>query len=62
MSRITVTNTFSSKSLSQNVRDLLTMRRGTFTLSGTAAIKLPDEIRKDPVPLEFEESGSFAMK
>ena len=62
VSRITVTNTFSSKSLSQNVRDLLTTRRGTFKLVGTAAIKLPDEIRKDPVPLEFEESGSFAMK
>ena len=37
-------------------------RRGSFTLHGTAAIKLPDEIRKEPVPLEFEEGGSFSIR
>jgi LEA14-like dessication related protein len=60
-SLITVTSTFSSRSLSQNVRKLFQDRRGTFTLRGTAAIKLPDEIRKEPVPLEFEEGGSFSI-
>ncbi|MCX7029433.1 MAG: LEA type 2 family protein, partial [Spirochaetes bacterium] len=61
-SLITVVSTFSSRSLSQNVRKLFTDRKGTFTLHGSAAVKLPDEIRKDPVPLEFEEGGSFAIR
>jgi LEA14-like dessication related protein len=61
-SLITVVSTFSSRSLSQNVRKLFTDRKGTFALHGTAAIKLPDEIRKDPVPLEFEEGGGFSIR
>jgi LEA14-like dessication related protein len=60
-SLITVVSTFSSRSLSQNVRKLLQDRKGTFLLRGTASIKLPDEIRKEPVPLEFEEGGSFSL-
>jgi LEA14-like dessication related protein len=60
-SLITVVSTFSSRSLSQNIRRLFQDRKGTFALHGTAAVKLPDEIRKDPVPLEFEEGGSFAV-
>jgi LEA14-like dessication related protein len=61
-SLITVVSTFSSRSLSQNIRKLFSNRKGTFTLHGTAAVKLPDEIRKDPVPLEFEEGGSFSIR
>ncbi len=61
-SLITVVSTFSSRSLSQNVRKLFSNRKGTFTLRGTAAVKLPDEIRKDPVPLDFEEGGSFSIR
>jgi LEA14-like dessication related protein len=61
-SLITVASTFSSRSLSQNVRGLFTDRKGTYTLHGTAAVKLPDEIRKDPVPLDFEEGGSFSIR
>ncbi len=60
-SLITVVSTFSSRSLSQNVRRLFQDRKGTFSLRGTAAVKLPDEIRKEPVPLEFEEGGSFSL-
>jgi LEA14-like dessication related protein len=62
VSRITVTNTFSSKSLSENVRRLLNERKGTFKLIGTAAVQLPAEIRKAPLPLGFTESGAFSMK
>ncbi len=61
-SLITVVSTFSSRSLSQNIRRLFQDRKGTFTLHGTAAVKLPDEIRKDPVPLDFEEGGSFSIR
>lgn len=60
-SLITVVSTFSSRGLSQNVRKLFQERKGTFTLRGTASIKLPDEIRREPVPLEFEEGGAFTI-
>ena len=58
---ITVSNTFSSARLSKEVRALFSQRRGTFAVAGSASIKLPDEIRKDPVPLNFHESGEFAL-
>ena len=61
-SLITVVSTFSSRSLSKNVRELFSSRKGTFKLHGTASVKLPDEIRKDPLPLDFEEGGSFSVK
>jgi LEA14-like dessication related protein len=61
-SLITVVSTFSSRSLSKNVRRLFQDRKGSFTLHGTASVKLPDEIRKEPVPLEFEEGGSFSIR
>ncbi len=58
---ITVTNTFSSQKLSRNVRALFAQRRGTFAITGSAALKVPDEIRKEPVPLSFNEAGSFSL-
>ncbi|HTP58524.1 MAG TPA: LEA type 2 family protein [Spirochaetia bacterium] len=58
---VTITNTFSSKQLSKNVKALFSQHRGTFAVSGKAAIKFPDEIRVDPVPLDFNESGSFSL-
>ena len=61
-SLITVVSTFSSKSLSKNVKDLFSSRKGDFRLRGSASVKLPDEISKDPLPLAFDESGSFAVK
>jgi LEA14-like dessication related protein len=61
-SLISVTNTFSSRRLSEGVRDFFSHRKGTFRLVGSSSIKLPDEIRVTPVPLAFEEQGSFWMK
>ena len=58
---VTITNTFSSQKLSRNVKALFSQRRGTFAVTGSAAIKLPDEIRKEPVPLSFNEAGSFSL-
>jgi LEA14-like dessication related protein len=58
---ITVTNTFSTKSLSKDVIALFTNRQGTFAVTGTAALRVPAEIRKDPVPLKFKEGGSFSL-
>ena len=58
---VTVTNTFSSSRLSKEVRALFARRKGTFAVTGSASIKLPDEIRKEPVPLNFKEAGEFSL-
>ncbi len=59
---VTVTNTFSSKKLSKGIRAIFSDRTGSFEVKGNASLKLPDEIRKEPVPLAFRESGTFALK
>lgn len=59
---ITVSNVFSSAKLSRNVKALFSTRKGTFGVTGSASIKFPDEIRKEPVPLSFNEGGSFSVK
>jgi LEA14-like dessication related protein len=61
-SRVTVTNVFSSARLSKSVQELFTRRSGSFTVTGSASVKLPDEVSKEPIPLSFNESGSFALK
>ncbi len=58
---ITVSNTFSSSKLSKNVKALFAKRRGTFRVTGSASIKFPDEIRKEPVPLGVNEAGAFSL-
>jgi len=59
---ITVDNAFSSKKLSKGVRTIFSERKGSFGVKGSASIKLPDEIRKEPVALEIDESGSFSLR
>jgi len=59
---VTVTNEFSSRRLSQNVRALFADRSGAFAVKGRASLKLPDEIRKEPIPLSFDEAGTFKLK
>ena len=59
---VTVVNTFSSKRLSKGVKALFSERKGTFAVKGSASVKLPDEVRKEPIPLGFGESGSFALR
>ena len=58
----TPTTTFSSSRLTQGVRDIFVRKAGEFTVKGSASVKLPDEIRKEPIPLSFSESGSFTLK
>ncbi len=59
---VTVNNVFSSAKLSRNVRKLFSAREGSFVIKGDASMKLPDEIRKEPLPLTFDEAGSFALR
>jgi LEA14-like dessication related protein len=62
LSLITVDNVFSSKKLSKNVKALFADRGGRFGVKGSASIKLPDEIRKEPVTLSVDEAGSFKLR
>ena len=59
---VTVTNVFSSSKMSKRVKELFRDRRGTFGIQGKASLKLPDEIRNEPVPLSFNESGDFSLR
>ncbi len=59
---VTITNEFSSKKLSKKVKTLFSERKGTFSVQGKASIKLPDEIRKESLPLNFTEGGTFTIK
>jgi len=59
---ITVDNVFSAKKLSKGIKALFSDRRGSFAVKGSASIKLPDEIRKEPVALAIDESGSFSLR
>jgi LEA14-like dessication related protein len=58
---ITVDNVFSSKQLSKNIKAVFADRKGQFAVKGSASLKLPDAIRKEPVPLAFDESGMFKL-
>lgn len=58
---LSVTSSFSSLALSGGLWEALRGRKGEFALNGSTAIKLPDEIRKEPLKLEFRETGSFSL-
>jgi LEA14-like dessication related protein len=59
---VTVTNVFSSSKMSLKVKELFRNRRGTFDVKGKASLKLPDAIRKEPIPLTFDEAGTFRFR
>jgi hypothetical protein len=59
---LTVVNEFSSRALAGPILNAFKNRKGAFILTGSTFIKLPDEIKKDPVKLSFNEDGVFDMK
>jgi hypothetical protein len=59
---VTVDNVFSSRKLSKNVKALFAEKGGRFGVKGSAMIKLPDEIRKEPVSLGVDEAGVFKLR
>lgn len=59
---VTVSNTFSSKRLTSGVKALFADGKGSFRVTGSASIKLPDDISKQPIPLGFDEAGTFSIK
>jgi hypothetical protein len=58
---VTVSNTFRSKELSDGVQQIFQARQGQFRVTGKAALQVPPEVRKDPVPLDFTEGGPFSF-
>jgi hypothetical protein len=62
LSVLHVATRFSSRGLAGGMLEALRARQGRFTLSGSTALKLPDEVRKDPLKLEFREGGSFSLR
>jgi LEA14-like dessication related protein len=57
-----VTNEFSSKALGTAIMKAFKDKKGNYTLNGYSMVKFPDEIRKDPVKLKFNENGLLNMK
>lgn len=58
---VTIVNTFRSGQLSDNLQKVFEDRQGRFRVTGNALLQVPAEIRKDPVPLAFDESGNFSF-
>jgi LEA14-like dessication related protein len=56
---ISVSNKFSSRSLSKSIMGFFNAGKGTFALKGRTMLKLPDSVKKDPLKLDFEEAGEF---
>lgn len=59
---ITVVNTFSTRQLTSGVQRLFAEKQGSFRVKGRTSIKLPDDISKEPIPLSFDESGTFTLR
>lgn len=59
---VTVANTFSTKRLTSGVRALFSEGKGSFRVTGSASIKLPDEVSTVAIPLGFDEGGTFSIK
>lgn len=58
-SLITINTTFSSKRVSEGIIRVLEAKGGDFRIAGKASLILPQEIRRTPVPLSFDEGGTF---
>jgi len=59
---ITVAGEFSSAALTDAVLDMISKKKGKFSLKGSTMIKFPDTIKKEPLKLDFDEAGDFAIK
>ncbi len=60
-STLRIKNQFSSKSLSKGILNAFNKRAGDFILKGHTFLKMPEEIKKEPLKLEFNEKGAFSF-
>jgi len=57
-----VTNTFSSKSLNETIRNAFQKGSGSFRITGQSQLQLPREVLDRPLPMNFDEQGSFNLR
>ncbi len=57
-----VTNTFSSKSLNESIRNAFQRGTGTFRITGSSSLQLPRDVLDKPLPLQFNEEGQFNLR
>lgn len=57
-----VTNTFSSKSLNEAIRSAFQRGSGSFRITGQTQLQLPREVLDRPLPMNFDEQGSFRLR
>lgn len=62
VSRMTVSNKISSKTLGGQFINAYKNKKGQFAIKGSASLKLPDEIQKKPVKFIINETGDLAIK
>ncbi len=56
-----IRNRISLKSFSKSLVNVLKNKKGDFNLQGNTYIKLPDEIKKEPLKLNFDQNGKFNL-
>ena len=61
VSVLAIGNEFSTKSMNQAVLNIFRSGKGQFGLKGKSMLKLPAEIKKEPVELKFDEKGAFNL-
>lgn len=59
---IRIANTFSSKALGKAVINMFNSREGRYRIKGFSSVKFPDEVKTEPLRLDFDESGPFKLK
>ncbi|MBP7582441.1 MAG: LEA type 2 family protein [Spirochaetes bacterium] len=59
---ISVANQLSSKKLGKGVLKVFEQRKGVFNVRGETFMNLPEDIRKAPLKLSFDEGGNFGLQ
>ncbi len=59
---LTISNSFSTKTVGENLRNFFKKRNGEFTLKGHTYLKFPDTIKKDAVKIVFNETGKLKIR
>ncbi len=59
---IKVSNTFSSRAIGSSVLSAFRNKTGSFSLKGKASVSLPSSVSRDPLSLNFDETGTFNLQ
>jgi LEA14-like dessication related protein len=61
VSVLQISNEFSTKSMGRPLLNAFKSKTASFQLKGAALVKMPDEIRKTPLSLKFDEKGGLSL-